>query len=135
IRYLKFFTFLTQDEIAALEKQHTEDPGTRAAHNALAKAATDLVHGPSATAEAMRASEILFGGDLAGVSETTFNEIVGEVPTKEVEIGTLQGNGMQLVEVLHISGSSASKSQARKDIEGGGVYLNNIREISFQRPV
>jgi tyrosyl-tRNA synthetase len=42
---------------------------------------------------------------------------------------------MQLVEVLRISGSSASKSQARKDIEGGGVYLNNQREASFQRTV
>ena len=135
VRYLKFFTFLTQDEIAALEKQHTENPGARAAHKALARAVTDLVHGPDATAEAMRASEILFGGTLAGISETTFNEIVGEVPTKEVEIGTLQGNGIQLVEVLHISGSSASKSQARKDVEGGGVYLNNIRQTSFQRPV
>ena len=46
VRYLKFFTFLSQDEIAALEKQHTENPGARAAHKALAKAVTDLVHGP-----------------------------------------------------------------------------------------
>src|SRR5439155_20590759 len=59
-RYLKYFTFLTQDEIASLEKQHSENPGGRAAHKALAKAVTDLVHGPSATAEAIRASEILF---------------------------------------------------------------------------
>ena len=87
IRYLKFFTFLSQEEIAALEKQHAENPGARAAHKALAKAVTDLVHGPSATAEAMRASEILFGGDLAGISEATFNEIVGEVPTKEIGEG------------------------------------------------
>src|SRR5882762_7845405 len=71
IRYLKYFTFLTQDEIAALEKQHAENPGARAAHKALAKAVTELVHGPSATAEAMRASEILFGGELQGVTETT----------------------------------------------------------------
>src|ERR1017187_4012940 len=67
ILYLKFFTFFTQDEIAALEKQHTENAGARAAHKALAKAVTDLVHGANAMAEAMRASEILFGGDLAGV--------------------------------------------------------------------
>jgi tyrosyl-tRNA synthetase len=135
IRYLKYFTFLGQEEIAALEKQHTENPGARAAHKALAKAVTDLVHGPGATAEAIRASEILFGGDLAGVSETTFNEIVGEVPTKEIEKAQLDGAGKPLVELLVHSGLSPSKGQARKDIEGGGVYLNNTREANFQRAV
>jgi tyrosyl-tRNA synthetase len=133
IRYLKFFTFLSQDEIAALEKQHTENAGARAAHKALAKAVTDLVHGPNATAEAVRASEILFGGDLAGVSEATFNEIVGEVPTKEIGKAELDGTGKPLVELLVHGGLYPSKGQARKDIEGGGAYVNNIREASVQR--
>ena len=135
IRYLKFFTFMGQEEIAALEKQHTENAGARAAHKALAKAVTDLVHGPAATAEAMRASEILFGGDLAGISETTFNEIVGEVPTKEIGKTELDGAGKPLVELLVHGGLCQSKGQARKDIEGGGVYVNNQREASFQRTV
>jgi len=135
IRYLKFFTFLSQDEIAALEKQHTENPGARAAHKGLAKAVTDLVHGSHATAEAMRASEILFGGDLAGISETTFNEIVGEVPTKEIGKAELDGAGKPLVELLVQGGLCQSKGQARKDIEGGGAYVNNVREASFQRTV
>jgi tyrosyl-tRNA synthetase len=133
IRYLKFFTFLSADEIAALEAKHRENPGARAAHGALARAVTDLVHGPAATAEAMRASEILFGGGLEGVSETTFNEIVGEVPTKECARAGLEGQGMPLVELLVSSGLSASKGQARKDIEGGGVYVNNVREPNVAR--
>jgi tyrosyl-tRNA synthetase len=135
VRYLKYFTFLNQDEIAALENQHAENPGARAAHKAMAKSVTELVHGPSATAEAMRASEILFGGDLAGISESTFGEIVGEVPTKEIEKSALDGSGKALVELLVRSGLSPSKGQARKDIEGGGVYVNNVRESSFQRTV
>jgi tyrosyl-tRNA synthetase len=135
IRYLKYFTFLTQEEIAGLEKRHAEDPGTRAAHKALAKAVTDLVHGPEATAEAMRASEILFGGDLAGISETTFNEIVGEVPTKDIGKAELEGTGKPLVELLVQAGLCSSKGQARKDIEGGGAYLNNVREANTQRTV
>src|SRR5262249_24424268 len=65
IRYLKYFTFLGQEEISLLEKQHLENPCARVAHMALAKAVTELVHGSGATAEAMRASEILFGGELA----------------------------------------------------------------------
>jgi tyrosyl-tRNA synthetase len=135
VRYLKYFTFLTGDEIAALETKHSENPGARMAHTALAKAVTELVHGANKTAEAVRASEILFGGDLAGVSESTFNEIVGEVPTKEIDKNQLDGAGKPLVEVLVHSGLCPSKGQARKDIEGGGVYLNNKREGNFQRPV
>src|SRR3954469_3332664 len=135
IRYLKFFTFLTQDEIAALEQQHTAKPEAREAHKALAKAMTDLVHGPNATTEAIRASEILFGGGLEGISENTFSDIVGEVPSKEIEKSKLEGAGTPLVELLVHSGLSPSKGQARKDVEGGGVNLNNVREASFQRAV
>jgi len=135
IRYLKFFTFLSREEIEALEKQHTENPGARAAHRALAKAVTDLIHGPGATAEAQRASEILFGGELAGVSETTFKEIVGEVPTQDIEKAKLDGAGLALVELLVHAGLCPSKGQARKDIEGGGVYVNNVREAGIQRAV
>ncbi|HLZ54506.1 MAG TPA: tyrosine--tRNA ligase [Verrucomicrobiae bacterium] len=133
VRYLKYFTFLSKDEIEALEKRHAENPGQRAAHKALAKAATDLIHGPAATTEAIRASEILFGGELKGVAESTFNEIVGEVPTKEVEKTKLEASGLPLVELLVHSGLSSSKGQARKDIEGGGVNVNNLREASATR--
>ena len=135
LRYLKFFTFLSREEIAALEAKHTENAGARIAHKALAKAATDLVHGEPATLEAMRASEILFGGNLDGISETNFNEIIGEVPTKEIEKAKLAGPGLPLVELLVHSGLCPSKGQARKDIEGGGVNLNNIREPNATRTV
>jgi len=135
IRYLKYFTFLSREEIEALEKQHAENPGARGAHKALAKATTDLIHSPSATAEAIRASEILFGGNLDGIAETTFNEIVGEVPTKEIERAKLDGAGMPLGELLVHAGLCPSKGQARKDTEGGGVNLNNVREANPARAV
>jgi tyrosyl-tRNA synthetase len=135
IRYLKFFTFLSKDEIEALEKKHIEDPGPRVAHRALAKTVTDLTHGPNATAEAIRASEILFGGELKGIAEGTFNEIVGEVPTKEIEKSKLAGAGLPLVELLILAGLCPSKGQARKDIEGGGVNVNNVREANAARAV
>ncbi|HEX3988252.1 MAG TPA: tyrosine--tRNA ligase [Verrucomicrobiae bacterium] len=135
LRYLNFFTFLGKEEIEALSEQHRTRPESRAAHKALAKAMTDLVHGEAATAEAMRASEILFGGNLEGIAESTFNEIVGEIPTRDTERGKLEGAGTPLVELLALSGLSPSKGQARKDIEGGGVYVNNIRESNTQRAV
>jgi tyrosyl-tRNA synthetase len=96
---------------------------------------TDLIHGEAATTEAMRASEILFGGSLEGIAESTFNEIVGEVPTKLLEKPRLDGAGLPLVDLLVHSGLSSSKGQARKDLEGGGIYVNNVREGNAQRNV
>ncbi|HEY1172512.1 MAG TPA: tyrosine--tRNA ligase [Verrucomicrobiae bacterium] len=133
IRYLKFFTFLPQDVIADLEAKHTANPGAREAHKALAKACTDLIHGENATQEAIRASDILFGGSLAGLAESTFNEIVGEVPTKELPAGQFAGAGSTLLDVLVASGLATSKGQARKDVEGGGINVNNERETNIAR--
>lgn len=130
IRYLKYFTFFSQDEITHLEKLHAEKPEAREAHRALAKSVTDLVHGPGATQDAMRASEILFGGELEGVNEVTFNDVVGEVPSKQFET-----RESALVDLLVHSGLCPSKGQARKDIEGGGIYVNNVRETNLQRTV
>ena len=135
IRYLKYFTFLSQAEIESLEKQHAENPGARIAHKALAKAATDLIHGEQATHEAVRASEILFGGELRDITENTFNEIIGEVPTKEIEKAKLDGVGVPLAELLVHATLCPSKGQARKDIEGGGVNINNVREGNVARLV
>jgi tyrosyl-tRNA synthetase len=135
IRYLKFFTFLPKGEIETLEKKHAENPGAREAHRALALSVTDLIHGTKPAIEAFRASQILFGGELKDISETTFDDFVNEVPTKEIERAQLDGDGMPLVELLVHAGLCPSKGQARKDIEGGGVNLNNVREASATRAV
>ncbi len=128
IRYLKYFTFLSRDQITELEKSHTENPGTREAHTALAIAMTDLIHGQNATKETQQASQILFGGDLEGIGEKTFNEIVGEVPTIEIEKSKLEGEGMPILELFVTSSLCQSNGQARKDLQGGGLNLNNERQ-------
>lgn len=135
VRYLKYFTFLSQEEVGALEQQHASKPEARIAHKALAKAVTDLVHGPAATSEAIRASDILFGGGLEGISETTFQDIVNEAPSKDTPRALLEGAGLPLVDALVLAGLSNSKGQARRDIEGGGIYLNNNREASLERQI
>ena len=128
IRYLKYFTFNTREEIEALEKQHEENPSARVAHTALAVAMTNLIHGEEATSEAQKASKILFGGELEGINESTFNEIVGEVPTVEIESAELEGEGMPILELFVASGLCQSNGQARKDLQGGGLNLNNERQ-------
>jgi tyrosyl-tRNA synthetase len=135
VKLLKVLTFLPADQIATLEQDLVANPGARAPHKALAREVTTLVHGEAAAQEAVRASEILFGGDLAGVGESTFNELLGEVPTKPLESSRLAGVGMPLTELLVHAGLSASKGQARTDIQGGGASLNNVRVGEVQRAV
>ena len=128
IAYLKYFTFLPKEQIEQLARSHAEKPEAREAHKALAEAVTGLIHGQCALHDAIRASEILFGGALEGIEQTTFNDVVGEVPSKP-----LQGEEWPLIEILVLSGLCPSKGQARKDIEGGGIYLNNVRQGDAQR--
>jgi tyrosyl-tRNA synthetase len=135
VKILKMLSFGTQAQVTELEQQHAANPGARAPHKFLARELTELIHGKSAADDALRASEILFGGKLDGLAESTFNEIVGEVPTKGLEKSKLDGAGMPLVELLMHAGLCPSKGQARKDVEGGGVNINNVREASATRTV
>jgi tyrosyl-tRNA synthetase len=124
IQLLRYFTFLSQEEIAALEAQHAASPERREAHKRLALELTRLVHGEIATADAVRASEILFGGSLEGITETQFDEVIAEVPNSIFPRSQL---GQPLIDALISTKLSPSKGQARKDIEAGGVYVNNVR--------
>jgi tyrosyl-tRNA synthetase len=157
IRYLKFFTFLSKEEIEALEKRHAENPGARIAHKALAKAVTNLVHGQRELDQAIRASGILFGGNLDGITEKTFEELfairtedfigtieegfaligkeLGGAPRVFIEKTKLDGTGIPLIELLVHAGLCSSKGQARKDVESGGIYIKNERESSITRAV
>ncbi len=133
IKYLKYFTFLPKEEIERLESIHQERPEKREAQKALARAMTDLIHGESATQEAVRASEILFGGNLEGITEQTFNDVLGEVPTVTTSKDEMGQEGFSLINALVTAGLAPSKGQARKDIQGGGANLNNQRENDPQR--
>lgn len=125
--YLRKFTLLGHDEIEALEAKHAANPAAREAHRALAKEVTTLVHGKGACDDAVRASEIMFGGGLDGITEALFSDVAGEIPTRQLEKTRLEGGGFPLTEALVLSGLCPSKGQARKDVEGGGIYLNNVR--------
>ncbi len=135
IKLLNFLTFVPLEEIQALAGEVAARPQARTAQKRLARELTTLVHGPSACEEAVRASEILFGGSLEGLSEGAFAEIAGEVPTRELARAQLDGAGISLLDLLVTAGLCASKGQARKDVEGGGIYLNNVRETSVRRQV
>ena len=134
-KLLKTLTFLSAEEIAALENEVKTNPGARVAQKALAKEMTMLVHGADRLAGALKASEVLFGGSLDGLSAEDFQDVIGEAPNKEIEKAKLEGAGTTLIDLLVHSGLSPSKGQARKDIEGGGIYINNVRAGEITRAV
>jgi len=133
--YLRKFTLLTAHEIDALEATHRSNPGAREAHKALAREVTSIVHGKTTCDDAVRASEIMFGGGLDGITESLFNDVSEEIPTRELERSRIEGPGSPVVDLLVHSGLCTSKGQARKDIEGGGIYLNNRRIQEAARAV
>jgi tyrosyl-tRNA synthetase len=124
--YLRKFTFLERQDIEALEAAHAANPGAREAHRALAAEVTRLVHGQAALDGALKASAILFGAEIGDTPESTFADVVGEVPTHALPAERLAGDGLPLSEALVMTGLAPSKGQARKDIEGGGAYVNNV---------
>ena len=127
IKLLKLFTFLPQEEIDALATQHAATPERREAHKKLARELTGLVHGESATNDAIRASEILFGGSLEGITEKQFDEVIAEVPNVTLSKQILGQPEGSLIDVLNAAKLSPSKGQARKDIEANGINVNNVR--------
>jgi len=133
--YLRKFTFLSREEIGILEATHAANPGAREAHKALAREVTKLVHGEAALEAAVKASAILFGAEIGDTSEETFRDVVGEVPTKDFPRDNLEGAGTALIELLVHSGLCPSKGQARKDIDGGGIYVNNVKSTDNARTI
>jgi len=123
-RYLKFFTFLELDEIATICEQHQQQPENRWAQRRLAEEMTRIVHGDAAVQQAIKASEILFGQPIEEVDEMTLRAIFQDVPATRLNHSALD-NGLNLLELLRLTGLAASNGEARRLIQGGGIYVNN----------
>lgn len=135
VRYLKFFTLMPVEQIAALEQAHAEKPEARVAHQALAQEITTMIHGADAVNAAQRASAILFGGTVDGISEETLSMLCGEVPSVAVSTEQMGAEGYGLLDALVAAGLSPSKGAARKDLEGGGVQLNGVKMTNLQQRI
>lgn len=129
--YLKLFTALSREDIAALLDAQRRDPGARQAHQALAREVTLLVHGADAAASAADASRVLFGEfDPRQAGGAVFDVLAQEVPTSSAPDGTLG-----LVDAVVLAGLARSKGEARRAIEQGGVYVNQVREADAGRAI
>lgn len=123
IKFLKYFTFLTQEEIEKLEQSLAEAPHLREAQKALAENVTRFIHGQDALNDAIRISQALFSGDLQSLSAKELKEGFKDVPQV-----TLSNTTTNIVDAIVEAGISSSKRQAREDVNNGAIYINGIRQ-------
>lgn len=127
VRYLKFFTLLGRDEIDELADALEREPHRRAAQRALAEDVTRRLHGETGLAAAERATRALFSGEIEGLSADEVADVFADVPSSEMPRTKLSGEGVPVIDLLVDSELASSRGDARRSIEGGGVYVNNVR--------
>jgi tyrosyl-tRNA synthetase len=124
IKLLKVFSFKTPDEIGKLTEQVESAPHERVAQRELADFLCTLVHGQKATEDAKRAAQVLFGGSLEGLDREQIEEIFSEAPST-----TLSREEMETLDILGLLAKTVanSKGEARRLLQAGGIYVNNVR--------
>jgi len=121
-RYLRVFTFLDRPAIEALDDATAAHPELRAGQRTLARELTTMVHGTVEAARAERAAEVLFTEEIATLDQVTLATVLADAPSSVFIDPEL------LVEALVRTGLATSNSDARRQLKGGGVYVNNRRQ-------
>ncbi len=127
MQLLKYYTFLSHEEIKALEKSLKEKPELREAQKALAWEVTTMVHGENATKQAIKVSEALFSGD---VKELTKEDII--MGFKGVRQEAIEEDNILLIDALVLLGLAQSKREARQFIENGAILVNGDQEKDLE---
>ena len=129
VKYLKYFTFLSHDEIDALAEKVKTQPEKREAQRALAREVTTFVHGENAMHEAEKISEILFNGDIKELTAEQVEQVFGKMPSVEVS-----REKQNLVIWLVDNGIEPSRRQAREDVKNGAIRVNGerIQDLDYE---
>jgi tyrosyl-tRNA synthetase len=130
--YLRYFTFLSHDEIRVLDAETTDHPERRAAQRALARHAVTLVHGEGEVARAEQAGAALFTEEIRALTEDMLLAVTEDAPTTEIARTEVAG-GLSLVDALEKAGLAKSRGDARRTIDGGGAYINNVQQSDAAR--
>jgi tyrosyl-tRNA synthetase len=127
VAYLKFFTFLDRESVTALESTATAAPEKREAQRALAREVTELVHGRDQVTRAEQASSVLFEEDIARLDVEDVLAVFEDVPSTELPAASFDAEGIGMVDLVARVQLAPSKSEARRLVQSGGVYVNNRR--------
>lgn len=132
IKYLKYFTFLTLDQIAVLEEKTKTEPHLREAQKTLAAEVVKIVHGQAGLDSALAATRIFFGEKIENLKDKDLNAIFKDVPSVELKREDLK-KGILILDLLVQTPLFPSKGEAKRSIEQKGVYLNNdtVPEMSI----
>jgi len=127
-KYIKIYTFLTQDEIIELVEKHKAEPHLRQLQKRLAEEVTEMVHGREELENAVKASEVLFGkstaDDLKSLNAITFLAVFEGVPQANISASDLE-TGINIVDALtDHSGFLISKGEARRDLKANSISVN-----------
>ncbi|MGE0431706.1 MAG: tyrosine--tRNA ligase [Planctomycetota bacterium] len=125
-RYLRVFTLLPVDEIAALMAEHNEARQQRAAQRRLAEEVVRMLHGDDGVTSAQQATEAIFGkADFASVPDAVLLGVFDDIDLRaEFERSRLADAGIPLIEAVAAAGLAKSKGEARKKLQEGAVTLN-----------
>ena len=124
--FLAKFTLLPLAEIDELVRAHDKAPEKRVAQRTLARTVTALVHGDPAAVAAEEASSVLFGGSVEGLSADAFELLTHEVATTPIA-GPNLSEGVDVIDLLVETGLVSSRSDARRQLQSGAVYVNGQR--------
>ena len=130
VKYLKYFTFLSKEEIDALAESVEKEPEKRLAQRRLAEEVTKFVHSPEALKEAQNITEALYHGSIADLSEHELEQAFGKMPTVDVS-----NEEKDVVNWLVDSQIYKSKRQAREDITHGAVTINGVKVTALDEIV
>jgi tyrosyl-tRNA synthetase len=133
--YLRYFTFLSRDAILGLDEATATRPERREAQHELARQVCTLVHGATETERAERAAAALFGEEVALLDEQSILDVFSDAPSTTMARSRLDGQGLNLVDLLVETGLAPSKGRARTTVEQGGAYINNRRESDVARMI
>ena len=139
-RFLRLFTFLPLDEIAAVE--HLEGADLNAAKTVLAFEATLLAHGKTEAAKAYKAACEMFGVRAladhilpsSALTRDGMQPARAEVPSTRLTLSDLQ-SGMPAFRLLQLAGLVKSGGEARRLVQQGGAYINGSRIDAFDQVV
>ena len=127
IDYLKFLTFLSKEEIEALEISNNEHPELREAHKALAREVITFLHGKDAYDSAVKIAETFFKGNLKDLTYEELKQGTSDLERTKIE------DGSQLIPTLVTLGVCKSNREARDLITGNSISINGekITDINF----
>jgi tyrosyl-tRNA synthetase len=129
---VRFLTFLDYAAITDLDADTAAHPERRAAQRSLAREVVTLVHGSAEVAKCEEASAALFGTEIAGLSEEMLLAVTEDAPSTDLPRSKLL-DGLTLVDILERTGLAKSKGDARRTIDQGGAYVNNVQQTDLAR--